>query len=101
VIDINSETLLTLTQAARLRPSARGGRPTHQSSVYRWISRGLRGHKLEAVRVGGTLYTSREALQRWAERLTYGQVQTPGTTDGSAPQRSAQVVDQELDRFGI
>jgi hypothetical protein len=101
MIDINAETLLTLTQAARLRPASRNGRATHKSSVYRWIARGLRGHKLEAVRLGGTLYTSREALQRWAERLTDGPSQTPAAAGGSTRRRSAQVADDELDRLGL
>src|SRR5437868_2812792 len=63
MIDLQSEQLLTLTQAARMRPLGRQGRPTHLSTVYRWISRGVRGHRLEAIRLGGSLYTSREAVQ--------------------------------------
>jgi hypothetical protein len=70
VIDIATEHLLTLAQAARLCPGGRQGRPTHSSTIYRWTEYGVRGHKLEAIRLGGTLYTSREALQRFAECLT-------------------------------
>jgi hypothetical protein len=76
MIDISTGQLISLSQAARVRPHGRLGRPTHPSTVYRWISRGGHGVggvvKLEGVRIGGSLYTSREALQRFAEMLTGG-----------------------------
>jgi hypothetical protein len=77
MIDIRNETLLTLSQAARLQPPGRGGRPTHISTVYRWISRGIGGIRLDAIRLGGRLLTSREALQRFAEQLTTGRSGSP------------------------
>ena len=79
MIAISVEHLRTLEQAARKRPPGRNNRPTHVSTVYRWISKGVRGVKLEAIRIGGRLYTSDEALQRFAERLTQdpsGQINT-------------------------
>ncbi len=103
MIDISSERLLTLAQAARIRPPGRRGRPTHPSTVYRWIAQGLKSHKLEAIRLGGTLYTSAEALQRFAERLTSG-------ADGNGPQPPGACVSPrsppattaaELDRLGL
>jgi hypothetical protein len=79
MIDLANEHLVTFSQAARLRPPGRLGRPTHTSTVYRWYSRGLRGHRL-----GGTLYTSCEALQRFAERLSGCQsITTPEGVDHS------------------
>ena len=76
VIDIHHEQLISLAQAARLRPRGRRGRPLHPSTIYRWISRGIRGIRLEATRFGGTFYTSREAMQRFADRLTAGSLAT-------------------------
>lgn len=43
----------------------RFGRRFSRSTIYRWIGRGARGRKLDIVRVGGLLYTSREALTRF------------------------------------
>ena len=101
MIDISTEQLLTLPQAARVRPHGRLGRPTHPSTVYRWISRGVRGVagvvKLEGVRIGGSWYTSREALQRFAEALTNGGTQTP--REATPPQRAEQA-DEALRRLG-
>ena len=64
-IDIFTETPLTAKEVAKLLP----GRP-HVSSVHRWMNRGRRGIRLEYVEIGETRYTSREALQRWFDRVT-------------------------------
>jgi hypothetical protein len=102
MIDISTEQLLTLPQAARVRPHGRLGRPTHPSTVYRWISRGARGVagvvKLEGVRLGGSWYTSREALQRFAEALTNGSTET---VRGDTPRQRAADVDEELRCLGL
>ena len=71
MIDIEREHLLTPAEAARRLPRSRRGRAVHKSTIFRWISRGLRGEiRLEAVKVGGQTFTSVEALQRFADRLT-------------------------------
>src|SRR5262245_32529850 len=36
MIDVGSEKLITLEQAARLRPPGRNNRPTHVPTIYRW-----------------------------------------------------------------
>ena len=69
-IDIGTERLLTLSQAAKKLPKRRAGKPTAPSTLYRWASIGLRGVKLEVLRVGGCTCMSREALQRFFVRPT-------------------------------
>lgn len=64
-IEISSETLLTVPQAAQRLP----GQP-HISSLHRWRSHGVRGVKLETVLIGGRRFTSVEALERFAARTT-------------------------------
>ena len=93
-ININSEHLLTLADAARALPALRGERKIHVSTLYRWISHGTRGVRLEAVKIGRTLVTSREALQRFAERLTTGVAIT-----GAA--EVADRTEAELERCGL
>jgi hypothetical protein len=96
MIEIATEQLLTLAAAARLRPPTRAGRPTHPSTLARWALRGIRGHHLEVLRIGGTLYTSAEALQRFADRLTNeGAIPTGGVA--LAPDAA----DRELARRGF
>ena len=99
MIDLQRERLFSLSEAARLRPPGRRGRPTHTSMLYRWITRGLRGHRLEAIRLGGQLYTSAEALQRFADRLTAAT--GSGSPSADAPPRSSAAVDDELSRLGF
>lgn len=65
-----SEDLLTFSAAAKTLPPRRGNRPTHTSCLFRWYRNGLRGVRLEAIRVGGTLMTSKQALERFFERLS-------------------------------
>ncbi len=71
MIDIRTEELITLAKAASELPPRRLGRRAHVSTLYRWVGHGLRGVRLEAVQVGGTRCTSREALQRFFDRLDY------------------------------
>jgi hypothetical protein len=77
-IDILSETVLSLAQAARRLPQLRGatatGKGVHPVTLWRWARKGLNGPdgqkvRLEVVRIGGTNCTSLEALQRFIDRL--------------------------------
>ena len=61
-LDILSEDLLTLQQAAKEIPRAPGQSAVHYSTVFRWMNRGLRGHKLMTVRVGQQCFTSKQRL---------------------------------------
>jgi len=71
---INSlaETVVSLADAARSCPARRGGKRPHVSCIYRWTTTGCKGVILESLQVGGTRCTSREALARFFEALTYG-----------------------------
>jgi len=70
MISVREETLIALRDAPKHLPPRANGKRLHVSAVYRWIAKGVAGVVLEAVRIGGTTYTSLEALQRFAERLT-------------------------------
>lgn len=65
MIDPNSETLLSLTDAANTLP----GRP-NVTTVWRWRNRGVRGVRLETICLGGRRFTSREALSRFFAATT-------------------------------
>lgn len=75
------EALVSLTDATKLIPLRRGGKRIHVSCLYRWGANGLRGVRLETAQVGGTVCTSKQALERfftaleWARRS--GSPQTP------------------------
>ena len=64
-----TDNYITVSQAAKLSP----GRP-HTASVWRWMRRGVRTRsggvvKLEHVRAGGKLYTTKAALQRFFQAV--------------------------------
>jgi excisionase family DNA binding protein len=104
MIDIATETIITLEEAAeRLLVT--------KSSVYSLVTRGSRGIKLEAFRVGGRWRTSAEALQRFVNAQTpsqepnpepnYQRSRTPAvrTPTSSERQRHLEAVSRELDEM--
>ena len=69
-IDISSESLISLADAAASLPRRRAGKKTHVSCVYRWTQLGCRGVLLESIQIGGTRCTSKEAIARFFGTLT-------------------------------
>ena len=69
MINLETETVLSLSDACARLPRRRAGRPASPSTIYRWASEGLRGIRLETIQIGGTKCTSVEALQRFFEHL--------------------------------
>jgi hypothetical protein len=70
MIDAATEQIVTFSQAADELPRRRRGRKTHVSTFFRWSTAGCRGVVLETIQIGGTRCTSRQALQRFFERLS-------------------------------
>lgn len=97
MIDIRTERLLTLCQAARQLPSLRNNRPIHASTLWRWAKKGLRGVKLEVLPIGGGKATSMEALQRFFAALAQLQ---DAPVERTAPYQQDQI-EQELIRAGL
>jgi hypothetical protein len=107
VIDLTTETPLSLSQAARLLPPGRGSRPVTLSCLLRWVLRGARAPsgelvRLEAVRLGGRWLTSHEALQRFAEALTPDLADSPPSPrPPAARQRASARAAKRLEQLGI
>jgi hypothetical protein len=68
-IDIHTEHLWAIDDYMRLRPP-RNGKKMHKSTALRHILQGVRGIKLEAIKIGGTWFTSQEAVERWITSLS-------------------------------
>ncbi len=58
------EEILSLSEATATVPRINGRRP-HTSTLWRWCRKGCRGTRLEYIRVGSKIATSREALDRF------------------------------------
>lgn len=102
MIDLEAETVFRLAEAPKYLPMGRGGRRVHVSTVFRWAQRGIRGVKLDTIRVGGALHTSTSALQRFAEQLTKLSG-NGGNQAGPSPsvRRRAAAAEVELRREGF
>jgi hypothetical protein len=102
-IDLKTEQIIDVRrEAPAYLGRGRNGRPAHISFFIRAISKGVNGHKLEALKVGSRWITSVEALQRWAERQTPGAVAASGgPTTGSKRREAAEQAERELERLGL
>ena len=80
MIDTSTENVIPLGQVPAEYPSRRPGKRINISTVWRWATQGCRGVRLETVVIGGGRFTSREAVQRFAERLSQ-----PRSTGGGGP----------------
>jgi hypothetical protein len=112
MIDLVNERRIGLHEAAKIPPSFREGKPTHVSTVLRWITKGVKlsnGEvvRLEGARCGGRWTTSVEAVARFMERLTAGTLGdapsaiTPQARTTRQRRRELERVDRRLDEAGL
>ena len=102
VIDVGTDPLLSLTQLARRLPRRRNDRPVAPSTVHRWRYPGIRGVRLECIRVGGAWCTTLRAVQEFCDRLTgaqeSGPADAPGNSTTGKDDRHQARIETELDR---
>ncbi len=85
---------------ARLPLSPRG-KKLHVATAFRWHSRGVRGRKLKAVLVGGSLYTSDEWLRAFIEGKSEPAASSGNPADASARQDRIRAAEAELKAMGL
>jgi hypothetical protein len=102
-IDVTKERIITLGEAAAMLPARRGGRKVHVSTLFRWAQKGCRGVRLEVVRIGSALHTSREAMARFCHRLTEAHpIPAPAEVATPASRREAHAnAEKEAKALGI
>lgn len=102
MINVSTEDVISLAEAATLLPRRRAGKKAHVSCIYRWTQQGCRGVRLESIQVGGTRCTSRQALTRFFDKLTVATGLPPASDQKPASfQRRTETAERELDRLGI
>ena len=69
MINVTQETLIAFRDVPAWTKAHLRNR-VHPSTIHRWRLRGARGVKLETLLVGGTRYTSLEALNRFFAATT-------------------------------
>ncbi len=103
-IDLERETPISLADAAEAVPTV-GGRKPSTSTVWRWCRFGIRGVRLEYIRVGRRMATSKEALSRFMNRVA--EADAVGVTSGprrrtdKARERAHGRAEAELDAAGF
>ncbi len=64
--DPKPNTPIALTDVTDLLPKRRG-KKVHHSTVYRWVTKGVRGRVLESHKIGNVRFTTISALNRFFE----------------------------------
>lgn len=69
-VSILAEDLLKFSEAAAEIPRPKGAPPLNPATIWRWVRRGISADNgerrfLAAVRIGSTMYTSRERLHEF------------------------------------
>ncbi len=102
MIDINNETLISLTEAARTLPSRHPGKRLHVSTIWRWVTYGCKGIRLETCRIGGSVFTSREAIARFSQAMTEPRMPDPKHRPDRRPSlRQIEAAESACQRHGI
>ncbi len=98
-IDLHTEMVESLADLATWDriPRRRRGKKLHVSTLFRWASRGCRGVKLETTRVGGTLCSSKDALQRFFDRLSA--LDSRGASEAVSPYRRESAIRRAADEL--
>jgi hypothetical protein len=73
--DHHGETALTLTQAAKTFGRL-SGRTPHVATVHRWAIKGVRGVKLETIRLGGLRLVRPQAIEAFLANVNRGSSET-------------------------
>jgi hypothetical protein len=94
--NLMNEDLVRLSDAAWDLPH----RP-HTSTLFRWMKRGVRGVRLEAVRVGGGWFTSREAVRRFIVATTAAAATGPSVAQTTKAPSPPCNLDARLDGAGL
>src|SRR5690348_8488540 len=71
MFDATCEQLIRLNDVPKLPwlPSLRAGKRISLATIHRWAAKGVKGRRLQTLRVGGALCTSQQWLLEFFERL--------------------------------
>jgi hypothetical protein len=100
MIDIATEKLLAVEDIPHYVPcSLKTGRRISDVTAWRWITRGISGVRLDALRLGKRWFTSQEALGRFgAELAACSRSDTPSSGAADSTSKSNTVANLAHDR---
>jgi hypothetical protein len=94
---------MPITLDDKLMPVARLAKVlnVHVGTVYRWgAAKGVRGHRLNLLRVGGRTYVDRDDWDRFVHALNNRNV-SPPKDQARGTERTEKGIDDELDAAGL
>jgi hypothetical protein len=92
-----TEQLIPFTQAREAFP---GGKRLSLATIHRWRLNGVRGTRLETILIGGSRYTSAEAIQRFIANQNPPESPEPAIT-GAQRRTMAETANRILEEAGI
>jgi hypothetical protein len=98
--EFEHETRVPLSEASRHPLLRRPGKLLHRSAIERWRTKGCRGVVLETFKIGGTRYTTAEAIERFIERCSTPRATSETQTQGQIAKAHAQA-ERELAAAGV
>ena len=90
----------TLIPFAHAREAFPGGKRLSLATLHRWRLHGVRGTRLETILIGGSRYTSAEAIQRFVAEQNKVEAPEPAIT-GKQRQTMAETANRLLAEAGI
>ena len=97
-IDTFTETIISVDDAAK-HVSKINGKKRNRSVILRWINRGVSGVRLSAIRIGGDLHTSREALNRFLNESQAAKTKRHSQATSAGIRRSS--LERQAEELGI
>lgn len=91
---ILDQNLISIKEASGLLP----GRP-HVSTIWRWIERGVGGHRLPCFKIGGHRYISRTDLESFI--MAISGTNAPKSVTSKQRVKAIAKADAELAEFGL
>ena len=100
MIDTFSETVISIDDAAK-HVSKISCKKRNRSVILRWINRGVSGVRLSAIRIGGELFTSKEALNTFLNEARVAKTKRHSQATASGIRRASTNLEAEAERLGI
>lgn len=100
MINTYEDSIISVEAAAK-HVSKLCGKKRNRSVILRWINRGVSGVKLEAIRIGGDLFTSREALNEFLNKAQTARTEKHSKRTSEGIRRAKAETEREAEALGI
>lgn len=97
-IDTSTETIVSFNDA---RSEFKDGRRKSLATLHRWRLRGVKGVRLESVKIGGLRYTSLEAIDRFIQAQNAGNEPAAPSITPSQRRKQSEAARAELQKMGV